>query len=1097
MDETLIPTIEEFVSACINCGGTAFGRELICRNGTQSPVLLVSHDFSLTGAPMALEQYALHLRKTGMQPVFISSVDGGLRESLCRKGFPVLTVPASQLIPLIVQGAGLFELIVINTIVGGAVVSALNGASVPVLWWIHEAELMYSPMMLQNMPEILHENVSVAAIGPRGKQTLLRCRPKYEVKELLYFLPDMTQETDEESRFPLSCKAKDKTVFSLVGTIDENKGQDIMADAIRILPLDILRRCFFVFVGSVNRKEIFDRIQTALDEFPDNVQYIPQIEREKMPSFYRSIDCLICPSRDDTMPMVVTEAFQFSKYVICSANTGSAIYAKQNNAAIVLKNNSAEELAEAIAQVVQKPQSELLALARRGRMIYERYFTEESFARQVSAIQPPSMNKRPDWSRQAEYYERIISLTAQAQKSSLQQYSKALEDKERHIQNQTAMLETAQSEKQQLDAQLAQRDSLIAQQRDHIAVLQWQYDDLTHAFFWKATKPLRRALDILKQNRCIALLDKGVHSLKRVGFSCTWQKVKNKLRRRKTYAALAATPLYTPEELDAQRSVKFEQDVTFSILVPLFNTPENFLHEMLRSVLDQTYAKWELCLADGSDDAHSEVEKICREYARSDKRIKYRKLNKNLGISGNTNACIDMATGEYIGLFDHDDLLHPAALYEVMRAICEKGADFIYTDEATFESPYVNKIITAHFKPDYAPDNLRANNYICHFSVFQTSLLQKAGVFRSKYDGSQDHDLVLRLTDAARCVVHIPKILYYWRSHPRSVAQDISSKPYAILAGINAVRDSLETKGIYAEVESSKAFPAIYRLKYRIIDCPQIDIIILARGCVDKLKRCVDSITKRSTYTNYHIIIVKNNSAPQELLAYLAELRDDERVTVLHYEKEFNCSAVNNWAAQYAKGQYYLFLNDDVEVITENWMEELLMYTQRSDVAATGAMLYYPDNTIYHAGVVLGMGQYGSAGYTFQNCRRGEIGYMGRLCYAQNMSAVKADCMLVKAEVFRRVCGFDETFSAAYNDVDLCMRIRRAGYLIAWTPYAELYYYESPIKDTPEKRKDLEGETRCFRERWAKELAAGDPYYNPNFSLSRADFLPRDFCERG
>ena len=484
------------------------------------------------------------------------------------------------------------------------------------------------------------------------------------------------------------------------------------------------------------------------------------------------------------------------------------------------------------------------------------------------------------------------------------------------------------------------------------------------------------------------------------------------------------------------------------------------------------------------------MERICRQYAKKDSRIKYKKLEKNLGISGNTNACLEMASGDYIGLFDHDDLLHPAALYEVMRAICEQGADFIYTDELTF-SGNISNVITAHFKPDYAPDNLRANNYICHFSVFSDRILENVKGFRSEYDGSQDHDFILRATECAKKIVHIPEILYYWRSHPNSVAADINSKTYAIDAGKRAVHDHILRHDMESVVESSRAFPTIYRIKYELKETPLVSIIIPNKNHLEDLRRCIESILEKSTYTAYEIIVVDNGSNETGVQDYYRELNQNERIRVVSWNEEFNFSAINNYGVKFAQGKYLILLNNDTEIITKSWIEEMLMYAQRQDVGAVGTKLYYGDDTIQHAGVVLKLGRHRAAGHIFSKVDKENLGYMGRLCYAQNLSAVTFACVMIPRHVWDEVGGLDESFAVAFNDVDMCMRIRKAGYLIVWTPYAELYHYESKsrgLEDTPEKKKRFEGEVKRFRERWKAELAAGDPYYNPNLSLDREDF---------
>lgn len=585
------------------------------------------------------------------------------------------------------------------------------------------------------------------------------------------------------------------------------------------------------------------------------------------------------------------------------------------------------------------------------------------------------------------------------------------------------------------------------------------------------------------------LLTKGVRSLLRDGVKGTWKKVKkNRCAQNHVFVDV---PLYTEEEMNHQRMTRFDRDVRFSILVPLYNTPEQFLHEMIMSVRKQTYGNWELCLADGSDLEHQQVGEICRKYAGMDNRIVYQKLEKNMGMSGNANACIDMSTGDYIALFAYDDILHSAALYDVMKAICEQNADFIYTDEAVFESPDLKKIIAIHCKPDYAVDNLRANNYICHFSVFSRKVMERAGKFRAGYDGSQDHDLMLRLTAKADKIVHVPKVLYYRRSHPMSAAKDNGAKTHAVTAGRNAVRDSIAEYGYKAVVESSRAFPDIYRIKYELLAEPKVSIIIPNKNHVRDLRRCLGSVFGKTTYMDYEVIIVDNGSDDPETLAYYEALKVHPRVVFCCLDIPFNYSTLNNFAAKHASGEYYILLNNDTEVITPGWIEEMLMYVQREDVAAAGAMLYYPDDTIQHAGIILGLGADRIAGHPFYRYGRRETGYMGRLCYSQNMSAVTAACMMVKASVYQEIGGFDERFAVAYNDVDLCMRMRKAGYLIVWTPHAELYHYESRSRgqeDTPEKRNRFLEEADRFRKRWEKELAAGDPYYNPNLTLDYSDF---------
>ena len=575
-------------------------------------------------------------------------------------------------------------------------------------------------------------------------------------------------------------------------------------------------------------------------------------------------------------------------------------------------------------------------------------------------------------------------------------------------------------------------------------------------------------------------------------------KIKYKKIERQAMGSYGSSSFPTPEEAKRQREEKFPRMPKISILVPLYNTPENFLREMIESVTSQTYENWELCLADGSDKEHGLVAETIVEYQKKDEtsgksgRILYHKLKKNEGISGNTNQCLAMATGEYIGLFDHDDILHPSVLYEYVKVINEQQADYIYCDETTFKSGDINKMLTMHFKPDYAIDNLRANNYICHFSVFARKLLDGTELFRPRFDGSQDHDMILRLTDRAERVVHVPKLMYYWRSHAGSTAAGIDAKPYAVEAAKGAVADHLRRHGFeHFQISSTRAFDTIFKIRYQIIGSPKISIVIANKDHKEDLKRCITSILEKSTYENYEIIVVENNSTQQEIFDYYEELKENEKIRVLTYEGEFNYSAVNNLGVANANGEYILLLNNDTQVITVNWMEELLMYAQREDVGAVGAKLYYADKTIQHAGVVLGLGAHRTAGHSHYKQHRDNLGYMGRLCYAQNVSAVTGACLLVKKALFEEAGRLDESFAVSLNDVDFCLKLREKGYLNVFTPFAELYHFESisrGLDDNGEKARRYNRESERFREKWKDVLKAGDPYYNANFSLDRSDF---------
>ena len=611
---------------------------------------------------------------------------------------------------------------------------------------------------------------------------------------------------------------------------------------------------------------------------------------------------------------------------------------------------------------------------------------------------------------------------------------------------------------------------------------------------WKMSAPFRKAM-----HYCIRQKDR----LRNCGnLRGVWAKIKYKERERAAMERYGTASFPDEERRRQEQETVFPRMVKFSILVPLYNTPQEFLTAMLDSVINQTYGNWELCLADGSDDAHNYVGQVCLEYQKEDKgrtggkeRIVYKKLEKNEGIAGNTNRCLAMATGEYIGLFDHDDIIHPSVLYEYAKVINEQEADYIYCDETTFKNNDINRMLTMHFKPDYAIDNLRANNYICHFSVFYRHLLDGNELFRTKFDGSQDHDMILRLTDKAKKVVHVPKLMYYWRSHAGSVASGIQAKTYAVDAAKGAVAAHLRKHGFeHFKITSTRAFETIFKISYQIIGNPKISIIIANKDHEPDLRRCITFILEKSTYDNFEIIVVENNSETAEIQKYYEELKENEKVKVITYQGAFNYSAINNLGASKAEGEYLLLLNNDTQVITVNWMEELLMYAQRNDVGAVGAKLYYGDKTIQHAGVVLGLGAHRTAGHSHYMQHRENLGYMGRLCYTQNVSAVTGACLMVSKALFEKAGGLEESFAVSLNDVDFCIKLREMGYLNVFTPFAELYHFESAsrgLDDKGEKAERYNEESARFREKWKEVLAKGDPYYNPNFSLDRSDFSLR------
>lgn len=581
---------------------------------------------------------------------------------------------------------------------------------------------------------------------------------------------------------------------------------------------------------------------------------------------------------------------------------------------------------------------------------------------------------------------------------------------------------------------------------------------------------------------------KSIYYLKNYGIRAFIEKAIDKLKNIKIQPYQLWIEKNEPKvnELKEQKKTNFAYEPRISIIVPTFNTPKQFLTDMIESVLTQTYSNWELCIADGaSKEPH--VREILEVYTKRDARIKLNFLKDNKGIAGNSNEALSLATGDFVALLDHDDILAPFALFEIVKAINENlEVDFIYSDEDKISEDGKRRF-DPHFKPDWSPDTLRSYNYITHLTVIKRMLLDKVGWFREGYDGSQDYDLILRATEQAKRITHIPKILYYWRVSQNSAAGNPYAKLYAYEAAKKALADHIKRIGLSGTGEDG-LFLSSYKISYNLNIAPKISIIIPNSDHAEDLKKCVKSIMDKSTYRNFEIIIVENGSSEEKTFKLYDDLRKLENIKIITWDKSFNHSAVNNYAVNFATGEVLLFL-DKMEVISPDWIERMLEHAVRKDVGAVGAKLYYPDGTVQHAGVILKLG--GLAGHSHKYFARKSFGYRGRLKIVQNLSAVAGACLMIRKDVFGEVGGFDEGYSHTFNDIDLCLKIRERGYLIIYTPYAELYHHESlsrGYEDTPEKQARFKREIEYFQKKWKDVLIKGDPYYNPNLTLDKEDF---------
>ena len=543
----------------------------------------------------------------------------------------------------------------------------------------------------------------------------------------------------------------------------------------------------------------------------------------------------------------------------------------------------------------------------------------------------------------------------------------------------------------------------------------------------------------------------------------------------------------TEETLEIQRKQKFDYSPLISIAVPAYHTPVEFLRQMIESLIFQTYSNWELCIVNASPD-NEEMQKVLAEYSAGDSRVRFCNLKENLGIAENTNRAFAMAKGEFVGLLDHDDLLAPNALYEIVKILQDHPqADALYTDEDKVTTE-LDEHFQPHLKPDFNLDLLRSNNYICHFFVVRKSIVEKAGGFRKEFDGAQDYDFIFRCTENAGEVLHVPEILYHWRTHKASTADNPASKMYAFEAGKRAIEAHLERTGTKGEVSHTQDL-GFYRVKYPVQGKPLVSVIIPNKDEKETLQTCLEMLEKNTGYQNFEIIIVENNSTTDEIFRYYKELSGNRKIHLLRWGKEFNYSAINNFAVAHAKGEYLLFLNNDVKSINPDWLEEMLGVCQRPEVGGVGAKLIYPDNTIQHAGCVIGMG--GIAGHMFVDMPADRTGYLHKASLLQDMSAVTAACLLMKKEVFEQAGGFTEELAVAFNDVDLCLKVRKNGYLIVYDPYAKLYHMESKTRgaeDSKEKVRRFQTEIEYMRCHWIDILKNGDPCYNKNLSLTKWNY---------
>ncbi|MFM2302983.1 MAG: hypothetical protein RLZZ135_386 [Cyanobacteriota bacterium] len=697
-----------------------------------------------------------------------------------------------------------------------------------------------------------------------------------------------------------------------------------------------------------------------------------------------------------------------------------------------------------------------------------------------------------DWVRNLETQH--SSLLARSQ-SELQQTHDALDRSQSELQQTLNALESSQSELHQTNDRLVQSECRLQQTSDNLAKSQSQLQQTTLTIQWMETSKFWRLRlawlkfrDQLKtlnflSNRPATLPAEIASILKHLAPAIATNSDESYSRWRSQNVPRLADLDKLAETIELLPSKPL-----ISAIVPVFNTPEPFLRAAIESVIAQIYPHWELCIADDCS-TQPHIRQVLAEYQARDSRIKVKFRETNGHISNSSNSALELATGDFVALLDHDDLLTPDAFYEVALLLNRHPeADMIYSDEDKIDEQ--GQLKEPFFKPDWCPDSFLSRMYTCHLGVYRRSLISAINGFRPGFEGSQDYDLVLRVTEKTKNIFHIPKILYHWRIHSQSVASGSEAKPYAYQAAEKALNEALIRRQELGQVIGVPGYLGHYCIRYALPSHPRISIIIPTRDLSVDLDKCLASIFTKSTYSNYEVLVIDNNSVEASTAEVLDRWTKTEPTRFRHlaFKQPFNFSKLNNYAVSNTQSELIVFLNNDTEVITPDWLEAMAEQAQRPTIGAVGCLLLYPNETIQHAGIVLGLG--GVAGHGNHYASSSNPGYFGQLISISNFSAVTAACLMCRREVFDEVGGFDEVLSIAFNDVDLCLKMKQAGYHNVYLPHARLYHYESKSRgyeNTTEKQLRFKQETAHIRNKWGDSIN-NDPCYNPHLSRTSSDY---------
>ena len=1087
-------------------------------------VLYISHTPQIGGAEVCLQTLIRNLNRKWIEPVVIFPTEGPIKEKIESLGVKTYLSPLEWWIRDIrdfdlvggsfrvcVQRIGEIidaekpDIVHSNTsvICEGAIAAKVKG--VRHIWHVHE-KLEGHPNLKAVLPfpliywamDMLSDRIVVVSNATKGQFEDL-ISPDKVLTIYNGIDVDGFKGFDDSSSLRKELGLTDNSIIALtVGSIVKEKGYDILLDAASLM-MKKGGNVKFLIAGGGRSEEVTSLLKKMEVMGLTNTVYYLGFREDIHNVIYNS-DFLILPSHIEAFPVSILEAMASSKPAIVTDCGGPSEMVINGKNGFIVPVNDPESLCKKVLELASDSEK-IKEMGKNAFRVFNGKFSADIYAGHFEDL-----------------YREIVTLgkplsISRREEVLLKTFLEAYE-------NSTVKIKDLANKSRQLtqkDSMIAEKDTFLAEKGALLAEKDLKIQALKNTLSWRITAPLRWLYNILTGVNCYArsYVYRFLHRLRSIISKayevCNvimkyiniitnegWPGFVNERRLGRLEKGFSDDPQYnlwiSKNEPDMaqlkgmrleSRSWRYQPKI--SIITPVYNTNENDLTECLTSVLVQIYQNWELCLADGGSD-RPYVKRIIKDFARKDHRVKYLLLTENKGIAGNSNEALKLASGEYVAFLDHDDLLAPFTLYEVAKLLNQDPSiDFVYSDEDKVPAEGRNRH-GPYFKPDWSPDTFLSYNYICHFAVIRRKLVEEVGGFRKRYDYSQDYDLFLRVTERTNRILRIPKILYHWRAAQGSGASSPGAKPQACVAAKKAIQEHLNEKGVKAEVLDG-LFLTSYRVKYRIRPSQKVCIIIPSRDKVHLLKKCVSSILNKTDYRDYEIIIVDNQSIEQETREYFITIKDDKRIKILQYDKPFNYSAINNFAARFTDADYLLFLNNDTEVIGHEWLTAMLEHAQRTEVGAVGAKLYYPNNTVQHAGDILGIG--GLSDHSHLGFPRTSHGYFGRLNIIQNMSVVTGACMVMRREVFEEVGGFDEILSHVFNDVDLCLKIREKGYLILYTPYAELYHQESASRgyeDTTEKQARFWKEVEVVKSRWKHILEAGDPYYNPNLTLEKRDF---------